>query len=224
MALFCSTEHPICFVKQPCKYNKNIIEGCSLSQRQSGQIFCPSAYEADEGALLAECQSMTTLQRASGWPSRHNRHSSRTLVVSQSQQKTWLLLPHLQRSWATRAEQLWRQQVWVLSCTYAQFNSAWFSWECSYTKCVFVRQPSNVKSIFQNFMHSSQSSHCPRGLWLISSGWQGSKGLGSAATGTGGKMSGSLHTSRAALQGTLTQISLLHQHSMVWHIRSHSNN
>lgn len=38
------------------------------------------------------------------------------------------------------------------------------------------------------FMHSTQSSHCLHGLWLICSGWQGSKGLGSAATGTwGGK-------------------------------------
>lgn len=83
VALFAPQNTPSVLLNNPVNILKNIIEGCSLSQRQSGQICCPSACEADGGALSAECQSMTTLQRASGWPSHHHRHSSGTLVVSQ---------------------------------------------------------------------------------------------------------------------------------------------
>lgn len=31
LSIICSTEHPICFVKQPSEYIKNEIEGCSLA-------------------------------------------------------------------------------------------------------------------------------------------------------------------------------------------------
>lgn len=132
VALFAPQNTPSVLLNNPVNILKNIIEGCSLSQRQSGQICCPSACEADGGALSAECQSMTTLQRASGWPSHHQRHLSGTLVVSQQvSQKTRLLLPHLQRSWAPPAVLLWSQQVWLFSCTFqikcnrTQHDSHW---------------------------------------------------------------------------------------------------
>ena len=60
-------------------------------------------------------------------------------------------------------------------------------------------------------MRSTLSSCCHSGLWLICSGLQGSKGLGCAATGTWGEMSGYLHTSKRAPKRKIMQISLAHQ-------------
>lgn len=62
-------------------------------------------------------------------------------------------------------------------------------------------------------------------LWpLVNLFWltrqQGAWGL--QPQGLGGEMSGSLHTSGEAPQGTATQISLPRQHSMVWHMRNKS--
>lgn len=46
MALFAPQSTPSVLSNDSVNILKNIIEGCSLSQRQSGQICCPSASEA----------------------------------------------------------------------------------------------------------------------------------------------------------------------------------
>lgn len=177
---------------------KNIIEGCSLSQRQSGQICCPSASEADGCAV--------------GRPSKYDHPPEgiwltfslpQTLVwdcvaSQQASQRTWLLLLQQQRSRASPAERLWSQQAAAGVAVFPFFSeelrltSAWITIVCAFRKCAHTRKPANVRSWLQTFMlkltlilrRPSQPSHCLHGLWLICSGWLGSIGLGSAATGT----------------------------------------
>lgn len=85
---------------------KNIIEGCSLSQRQSGQICCPSVSEADgcavgrlskydhppEGIWLTFSLPQTLV-----WD---------FVTSQQASQNPWLLLLQQQRSRASPAERL----------------------------------------------------------------------------------------------------------------------
>jgi len=59
-------------------------------------------------------------------------------------------------------------------------------------------------------------------LWLVVNLFCLTRPARAWGLGTWGEMSGSLHTSKGTPQGTLMQISLPHQHSMVWNIRNQS--
>lgn len=86
------------FLNQHCEFITNISERCALSRRQSGPIHCPSAKDGGVGGVpLARRQNMTTIRRATGWPYRRIRLSG---ALDGPQQKTRLLLLHLQRSGA----------------------------------------------------------------------------------------------------------------------------
>lgn len=128
------------------------------------------------------------------WPFHHIRSSASLTVSQQVSQKTQFYNLHLQMVKATSAEPLWSQRASVFLSTFqikrihdlnALICKPLLVWKHLISGHDF--RPFYRKVTFI-FMHSSQSSHYRHGLWLICSGWQGYKRLGSSATGGWGNV------------------------------------
>lgn len=233
LGIICSTEHPICFVKQPSEYIKNEIEGCSLAWGNLARDVAHlrvrriwlrdwlgvKAWPTSRGRL-ADLLITTDIRLGSWWC--HSRSQVKTDCCHHiCKDPSCPLKSHLTETCMDFFSPTFRLEFnWLHESHWNMHNV---------TLCVF-KGAISVRSRFSNFLFKRTLIFMNMPLPILSlSPWplvnlfwltrqQGAWGL--RPQGLGGEMSGSLHTSGEAPQGTATQISLPRQHSMVWHMKN----